>query len=76
MNILGAITLAALFLLAVFTLAHWSVLTESTTLSFLAFNIDGALGVILLGATLVLVALFALYALTLRTRMLMGSHAA
>lgn len=28
MNILGAIILAALFLLAVFTLANWSVLTE------------------------------------------------
>jgi len=74
MNILGAIILAALFLLAVFTLANWSVLTEPTTLSFLAFNIDGPLGVILLGVTLVLVALFALYALTLRTHMLMESH--
>jgi len=74
MNILGAIILAALFLLAVFALANWSVLTEPTTLSFLAFNIDGPLGVILLGVTLVLVALFALYALTLRTHMLMESH--
>jgi len=74
MNILGAIILAALFLLAVFTLVNWSVLTEPTTLSFVAFNIDGPLGVILLGVTLVLVALFVLYALTLRTHMLMESH--
>ena len=74
MNILGAIILAALFLLAVFTLANWSVLTEPTTLSFVAFNIDGPLGVILLGITLVLVALFTLYALMLRTHMLMESH--
>jgi len=74
MNILGAIILAALFLLAVFTLANWSVLTEPTTLSFVAFHIDGPLGVILLGAMLVLVALFALYALTLRTHMLMESR--
>ena len=74
MNILGAIILAALLLLAVFTLVNWSVLTEPTTLSFVAFNIDGPLGVILLGVTLVLVALFVLYALTLRTHMLMESH--
>jgi len=74
MNILGAIILAALFLLTVFTLANWSVLTEPTTLSFVAFNIEGPLGVILLGITLVLVALFALYALSLRTHMLMESR--
>jgi uncharacterized integral membrane protein len=74
MNILGAIILVALFLLAVFTLANWSVLTAPTTLSFVAFNVDGPLGVILLGVTLVLVALFVLYALTLRTNMLMESR--
>jgi uncharacterized integral membrane protein len=74
MTILGAIILAALFLLAVFTLANWAVLTEPTTLSFLAFHVDGPLGVILLGVTLALVVLFVLYALTLRTHMLMESH--
>lgn len=74
MNILGAIILVALVLLAVFTLANWAVLTAPTTLSFVAFNIEGPLGVILLGITLVLVALFALYALSLRTHMLMESH--
>ncbi|MBW8370867.1 MAG: hypothetical protein K0M66_07825 [Thiobacillus sp.] len=74
MNILGAIILVALFLLAVFTLANWSVLTAPTTLSFVAFNVEGPLGVILLGVTLVLVALFVLYALTLRTNMLMKSR--
>ena len=74
MNFLSAIILAALFLLSVFTLANWSVLTEPTTLSFVAFDVEGPLGVILLGVTLVLVALFALYALTLRTNMLMESR--
>ncbi len=74
MNILGAIILAALFLLAVFALTNWSVLTAPTTLSFLVFDIEGPLGIILLGITLVLVALFALYALTLRTNMLMESR--
>jgi len=74
MNFLGAIILAALLLLAVFTLANWAVLTAPTTLSFVAFNIEGPLGVILLCITLVLVVLFVLYALTLRTNMLMESH--
>ncbi|MBU4499753.1 MAG: hypothetical protein Q8K57_16370 [Thiobacillus sp.] len=74
MNFLGAIILVALLLLSVFTLANWAVLTAPTTLSFVAFNIEGPLGVILLGVTLVLVVLFVLYALTLRTNMLMESH--
>jgi len=73
-NLLGAVILAALFLLAVFTLANWSVLTATTTLSFIVFDVEGPLGVILLGAMLVLVALFVLYALTLRTHMLMESR--
>lgn len=74
MNFLGAVILVALFLLAVFTLANWSVLSAPATLSFIAFEVDGPLGVILLGGTLVLVALFVLYALSLRTSMLMDSR--
>ena len=74
MNILGAIILVALFLLVVFTLANWSVLTATTTLSFIVFDVEGPLGVILLGAMVVLVMLFVLYALALRTNMLMESR--
>lgn len=74
MNVLGAVILVALFLLAVFTLANWSVLAAPTPLSFVAFHVEGPLGVILLGVTLALVALFALYALALRTNMLMDSR--
>ncbi|MHB1093779.1 hypothetical protein [Thiobacillus sp.] len=74
MNVLGVVILVALFLLAVFTLANWSVLTAPTLLSFVAFHVEGPLGVILLGVTLVLVALFVLYALMLRTNMLMDSR--
>lgn len=74
MKVLGVIILAALFLLAVFTLANWSVLTAPTLLSFVAFDVEGPLGVILLGVTLVLVALFVIYALMLRTNMLMDSR--
>ncbi|MDO9385714.1 MAG: hypothetical protein Q7T65_03325, partial [Thiobacillus sp.] len=74
MNFLGAIILAALLLLGVFTLVNWPVLVAPTTLSFVTFDIEGPLGVILLGVTLVLVALFALYALALRTNMLMETR--
>jgi uncharacterized integral membrane protein len=74
MNFLGTIILAALFLLAVFTLANWAVLTAPTALSFVAFTFEGPLGVILLGVTLGLVGLFTLYALSLRTAMLMESR--
>lgn len=74
MNVLGVVILVALFFLAVFTLANWSVLTAPTLLSFVVFHVEGPLGVILLGVTLVLVALFVLYALMLRTNMLMDSR--
>ena len=74
MRFLVAAILVALFLLAVFTLANWSVLTAPTLLSFVAFQVEGPLGVIMLGVTLVLVALFVLYALMLRTSMLMESR--
>lgn len=74
MKLLGSIIIVALSLLALFTLANWSVLTAPTTLSFVFFEIQGPLGVVLLGVTVVLVLLFALYALSLRTTMLMASH--
>ena len=74
MHILGVVILVALVLLAVFTLANWSVLTATTTLSFIVFSLEGPLGVILLGAMLVLVALVVLYALALRTNMLMEAR--
>ena len=74
MNSIGIVILLALFLLAVFTLANWAVLSASSTLSFIVFDIEGPLGVILLGAMLVLVALFVVYALTLKTAMLMESR--
>jgi uncharacterized integral membrane protein len=74
MNFISIVILLALFLLAVFTLVNWTVLSASSTLSFIVFDIEGPLGVILLGAMLVLVALFVVYALTLKTGMLMESR--
>lgn len=74
MKLLGVVILVLLLLLAVFSLANWTVLSAPATLSFIVFNIEGPLGVILLGAMLVLGGLFALYALTLRTSMLVESR--
>ncbi len=74
MHILGPIILAALLLLTLFALANWATLTASTAISFVVFDTQGPLGVILLGVTLVLVGLFALYALSMRTSMLMESR--
>jgi uncharacterized integral membrane protein len=74
MNFLGAVILVVLFLLAVFTLANWSVLSAPTALSFVAFDVEAPLGVILLGTMLVLLTLFVLHALTLRTSMLVEAR--
>jgi len=74
MKFLGATILAALVLLAFFTLANWSVLTASTTLSFVAFKVEGPLGLTLLGVILVMAALFTVHALALRTAMLVESR--
>lgn len=74
MNFLGVVILVVLLLLAVFSLANWSVLSAPATLSFIVFDVEGPLGVILIGAMLVVVGLFTLYALTLRTNMLIESR--
>jgi uncharacterized integral membrane protein len=74
MNFLGVAILVVLLLLAVFSLANWSVLSAPATLSFIVFDVEGPLGVILLGAMLVVVGLFSLHALALRTNMLMEAR--
>lgn len=74
MKVLGAIILVAILLIAVFSIANWSVLTAPTTLSFITFDAQGPLGVILLGVMLTLAALFALYVLSLRTAMLVEAR--
>lgn len=74
MGFLGATIIVALSLLAIFTVANWAVLTAPTMLSFVVFELQGPLGVILLGVVLALAGLFALYALSLRTTMLMESY--
>jgi uncharacterized integral membrane protein len=67
MKVFGWVTLIALVLLAVFTIANWSLFTAPATLDFLVFSVQGPLGLVLLGVTLAFVVLFAIYALSLRT---------
>lgn len=67
MKALGWIILGALLLLAFFAVANWSLLTAPATLDFLAFKVQGPLGLILVGVTIGFAALFAIYALSLRT---------
>ena len=71
MRILLWLLAIGVVLLFVFAIANWSLLTAPATLSFLLFSFEGPLGVILLGAMLVLVTLAAVYVLSLRTAMLM-----
>lgn len=74
MSFFGAVAIGTLFLLAIFTVANWAVLSAPSLLSFVFFDFQGPLGVILLCVVLAMAGLFALYALSLRTAMLMESR--
>ncbi|MGZ8211715.1 MAG: LapA family protein [Burkholderiales bacterium] len=74
MRTLGWIVLGGLVLLAFFALANWPLLTAPATLNFIAFTVQGPLGLILLGVTVAFAALFAIYALSLRTSALVETR--
>lgn len=74
MKILSPLIFIGLILLGVFTLANWSVLSTPTALSFLVFTLEAPLGLVLLGSTLVFIALFTVYVLILRTTMLIDAR--
>lgn len=74
MKFIGAVIIAALFLLGVFLYANWNVLTIPTQLSFLFFDADIPASFIFLGVMLMFAALLIGYTLMLRTTMLMESH--
>ena len=74
MKMLGWIIMLALVLLALFAAANWPLLTETATLNFLVFTVQGPLGVILLGATVAFIALLAVYVLSLRTSALVETR--
>lgn len=74
MRIVVAVIAIVFVSLAIFAAANWQVLTTVTPLSFVAFSVEGPLGVILLGVSLVLTLLVLAYALLLRTSWLMESR--
>jgi uncharacterized integral membrane protein len=74
MKALGWIILGALVLLAFFAVANWSLLTAPATLDFLAFTVQGPLGLIMVGVTIGFAALFGIYALSLRTSALVETR--
>jgi uncharacterized integral membrane protein len=74
MKLLVWLALLGLVLLGMFAVANWSVLIAPANLNFLAFTVEGPLGVILIGVTLLFVLIFAAYALSLRTSMLLEAR--
>ncbi len=74
MKALGIVILLLLGLLGVFTLANWSALNEPMLLSFLFFDVQGPLGVVLLGVIVVFAVLILFYGLFLKTQMLLESR--
>jgi uncharacterized integral membrane protein len=71
MKILSWLIITCVILLGMFSVANWNLLTAPASINLLAFTIEGPLGMILLGATLVLLALCTVYVLWLRTTTLM-----
>lgn len=75
MKILLWLTAIVFGLLSLFAAANWPLLTAPTSLNFLVFSIYGPLGLILFGATLIIIAMFAVYVLSLRASLLMDMRA-
>jgi uncharacterized integral membrane protein len=74
MKALGMVIFALLALLGIFTLANWSALNEHMLLSFLFFDVQGPLGVVLLAVIVAFAVLMLIYGLTLKTQMLLESR--
>ena len=74
MKLLGIVVLLAVVLLGAFAQANWSLLVTPATIRFLGFSSEGPLGAIVLGAALLPAALLAVYAMTLRTAMLVEAR--
>ncbi len=74
MKILIFVIVVVLILTGVFAAVNWKVLSAPTSLSFVVFNVQAPMGVILLGVALGLVALTATYAVLVRTSWLIESR--
>jgi uncharacterized integral membrane protein len=71
MKILFWLIITCLIVLGMFSVANWDLLTAPASINLLVFTVEGPLGMILLGAALVLAALCTVYVLWLRTTTLM-----
>jgi uncharacterized integral membrane protein len=74
MSPLAWIVAVALVLIALFAVADWTLLTAPASLNFLLFTVEGPFGLALFGAIVVFAALFAVYAVSVRTSALLETR--
>ena len=74
MKLLGALGILVMGLLAAFVIANWSVLAAPVSVSLLVATVDAPAGLILLGATAVLLVLLAAYTLSLHASTLLEAR--
>ena len=68
-----ALSLVAI-LIGLFAALNWAVISQSTTLNLGLMQVQGPLGVVLLGLTALLAAVFVVYVLYMQTAMLLDSR--
>jgi uncharacterized integral membrane protein len=74
MKVLGALGILVMGLLAAFVIANWSVLATPVSVSILVATIEAPAGIILLGATALLLLLLGAYTLSLHTSTLLEAR--
>ena len=67
MSMRSILVLVALLLLAVFVAANWTAFTAPTSLSLLVATIEAPLGIVMLGVSAAIAAVFLLYALYIQS---------
>ncbi len=61
-------------LIALFAALNWAVISQSTSLNLGVVQVQGPLGIVLLGLTLLLAVVFVIYVLYMQTAMLLDSR--
>jgi uncharacterized integral membrane protein len=74
MNFRTAFLIALLAVLAIFTAINWNAFVAPTTLSLLFAEVQAPLGLVMLGITILLAAVFLLYVLSLQTSVLLENR--
>jgi uncharacterized integral membrane protein len=74
MKLLGALGILVMGLLTAFVIANWGVLAAPVEVSLLVATINAPVGIILLGATALLLTLLGAYTLTLHTSTLLEAR--